>query len=252
MLHACPLLARAIKGTPGVPQCAHTFHSTCTDTRKVTSDSHAPTRAATVRARRWKGHLRRARRHGLTKRTERVRTYHGTLSTAAPMGYYPFSQRARRVLGGDSRACGNRVRWGVVRARAAPDASDTVLERQSEQWSFFLTTRRVLGGYSRRTHAPVRGPICAGQWNGTCAALATGTHRARAREGVLPTIPSTPRRWAAAGGCCRRTRGHVRRGHAHGSATVRAGARRGAHGHQGAGTAAARKRRGTGAALARR
>jgi hypothetical protein len=37
------------------------------------------------------------------------------------------------------------------------------------------------------------------------------------------------------GGCCQRTRGHVRRGHAHGSATVRAGARRGAYGHQRAG-----------------
>jgi hypothetical protein len=33
------------------------------------------------------------------------------------------------VLGGDSRADGNRVRWGVVRARAAAGASDTVLER---------------------------------------------------------------------------------------------------------------------------
>ena len=175
------------------------------------------------------------RAHGLTKRTERARTYHGTHGTAAPIGYYTLSQRARRVLGADSRGHGNRVRWGVVRARAAPDASDTVLERQSEQWSVFLTTHRVLGGYSRGTHGPVRGPICAGQWNGTCGALATGTHRARAREGVLRTVPSTPRRWATAGGCRQLTHGRVRRGHAHGSATVRAGARRGAYGHQRAG-----------------
>jgi hypothetical protein len=72
-----------------------------------------------------------ARTHGLTKRTERVRTYLG------------------------------------------------------------IATRRVLRGYSRRTHGPVRGTICAGQWKGTWGALATATNRARAREGVLQTIPST-------------------------------------------------------------
>jgi hypothetical protein len=103
-----------------VPQCAHTFHGTCTDTRKVTSDSHAPTRAARVRAQPWKGPLRGARTHGLATRTERIRTYHGTHGTAAPIGFYHFSQRARRVLGGDSRANGDRVRSGVVPARGAP------------------------------------------------------------------------------------------------------------------------------------
>ncbi len=96
-----------------------------------------------------------ARTHGLTKHTERVRTYHGTHGTVAPIGYYPVSHRARRVLGGDSRAYGNRVRCGVVRARAAPGASDTVLERQSEPWSVLLTTHTVLGGHSRGTHGAV-------------------------------------------------------------------------------------------------
>jgi hypothetical protein len=67
VLHVCPLRARATRGTPAVPQCAHTFHSTCTDTRVVTRDSHAQARAATVRARRWRRHLRGARTHGLTK-----------------------------------------------------------------------------------------------------------------------------------------------------------------------------------------
>ncbi len=106
VLHARPLRARATKNTPAVPQCARTFHGMCTDTREVTSDSHAPTRAARVRARRWQGHVRGARTHGLTKRTERVRTYHGTHGTAAPIGYYTFSHRARRALGGDSPAAG--------------------------------------------------------------------------------------------------------------------------------------------------
>jgi hypothetical protein len=31
VLHACPLRARATKGTPAVPQCAHTLNGTCTD-----------------------------------------------------------------------------------------------------------------------------------------------------------------------------------------------------------------------------
>ncbi len=232
VLHACPLRARATTGAPAVPQCAHTVYGTCTHTRKVPSDSHAPTRAARVRARRWKWHLRGARTHGLTKRTERVRTYHGTHGTAAPIGYYPFSQRARKVLGGDSRAYGNRVRWGAVRARAAARRLGYGTRRVVGTWSVFLTTRRVLAGYLRRTHGPVRGMTCAGQWNGPCGALATSTYRARAREGILRTIPSTPRRRAAARGCCQRTQSHVRRGHAHGSPTVRAGARRGAYGHQ--------------------
>ncbi len=38
-----------------------------------------------------------------------------------------------------------------------------------------------------------------GSGKGPCAALATGTHRARARKGVLRTVPSTPRRCATAG-----------------------------------------------------
>jgi hypothetical protein len=117
------------KATPAVPQCAHTLNGTCAHTRKVTTDSHAPTRAARVRARRRKRPLRGARTHGLTERTERVRTYHGTHGTAAPIGYYALSQRGRRVLGGDSQAYGSRVRWGAVRAQAAAGASDTVLEQ---------------------------------------------------------------------------------------------------------------------------
>jgi hypothetical protein len=145
------------------------------------------------------GPLRGARTHGLMRRTERVRTYHGTHGTAAPMGYYTFSQAGsestRRGLTGVRQSCAlgsgagtrGRRRLGCG-TRAAVGA-----------WSVFLTTRRVLGGYSEGTHGRVRGPICAGQWNETCAALATGTRRARAREGVLPTIPSTPRRWATAG-----------------------------------------------------
>ncbi len=137
---------------------------------------------------------------GLTKRTERVRTYHGTHGAAAPIGYYAFSQGTRRLLGGDSTAYGNRVCMGVVRARAAARrlgyGTRTVVVGA---WSVFLTTRRVLGGYSRRTHGRVRGMICAGQWKGTCGALATETHRARARNGVLRTIPSTPRRCATRG-----------------------------------------------------
>jgi hypothetical protein len=108
VLSACRLRARATKGTPAVPQCVHTLNGTCTHTRKVASDSHARTRAARVRARWRKGHLRGARTHGLAKRTERVRTYHGTHGTAAPIRYYLFSQRGRRVLGGDSRGSGRR------------------------------------------------------------------------------------------------------------------------------------------------
>jgi hypothetical protein len=67
VLNACPPRARATRGTPAMPQCAHTFHSTWTDTRKLTSDSHAPTRAARVRARRRNGALARCshpRPHG--------------------------------------------------------------------------------------------------------------------------------------------------------------------------------------------
>jgi hypothetical protein len=56
----------------------------------------------------------------------RTTARHGT---AAPIAYYTFSQRGRRVLGGDSRPYGSRVRWGAVRARAAAGASDAVLER---------------------------------------------------------------------------------------------------------------------------
>jgi hypothetical protein len=102
VLHACPLRARAMKGTPAVPQCAHTFHGTCTHTRKLTSDSHAPTRAARVRARRWKGPLRGARTQGLAKRTGRIRTYNGTARHGGADGVPPLlaagSESTRRGL----------------------------------------------------------------------------------------------------------------------------------------------------------
>jgi hypothetical protein len=126
--------------------------SCCTDTRNVTSDSHARARAATVRARRWRRHLRGARTRGLTKRTERVRTYHGTHGTAAPIGYKTFSQRGRRVLGGDSRAYGYRGRWGVVRARAGPRRLEQITWNGSRSMvrlpDYSHGTRRVLAGYS--------------------------------------------------------------------------------------------------------
>ncbi len=100
-----------------------------------------------------------------------------------------------------------------------------------------------LPGYSQGTGRGTRGVLrgmcversARGSGKGPCAALGTGTRRPRAREGVLRTVSSTPRRWANAGGCCKHAHGHVRRGHAHGSATVRARARRGAYGHQRAG-----------------
>jgi hypothetical protein len=235
VLSACSLRARATKGTPDVPQCAHTFHPSMVRVRiletSLATHTHRPVlrRYAHGGGRGTSAVLAHTASRSALSEYARTMAQHGT---AAPFGYYPFSQRAWRVLAGDSRAYGNRVRWGGVRARAAPGASDAVLERQSEPWSVLLTTRTVLGGYSRGTHGTLRGMTCAGQWKGTCGAVATGTHRVRAREGVLRTIPSTPRRWATAGGCCRGTRGHVRRGYAQHSATVRAGTRSGAYGQQ--------------------
>jgi hypothetical protein len=48
-----------IPATCMVRPAVHTFHGTCTDTRKVTSDSLARTRAARVRAQRFEGALAR-------------------------------------------------------------------------------------------------------------------------------------------------------------------------------------------------
>jgi hypothetical protein len=73
--------------------------------------------------------------------------------------------------------------------------------------------------------------LCAEYWKGTCWVLtehepARGyCERYRVSHGAGP-LP---------GGCCQRTHSHMRRGYAHRSATVHAGARRGAYGHQRAG-----------------
>ncbi len=161
-LHVRPLRARPTKGAPAGPQCAHTFHGTCTDTRKLTSDSHARTRAARVRARRRKAHLRGARTQSRTTRTERVHTYHGTHGTAAPIGYCPFSQRAwntRRGLTAVRQSCALGSGAGTRGRRRLGYGTRTVVGAGS----VFLTPRRVLGGYSQGTHGCVRGTTCAGQ-----------------------------------------------------------------------------------------
>ncbi len=122
--------------------------------------------------------MRGARTHGLTKRTGRVRTYHGA---AAPIGYHPYSQRARRVLGGDSRPYGNRVRWVAVRARAAARRLGYGTRVVVGARSGFLTPRKVLGGYSRGTHGPVCGRIRTEQWKG-----AMQGNRDRYSQGLSP------------------------------------------------------------------
>jgi hypothetical protein len=168
--------------------------------------------------------------------------YARTTARTAPRrrwGTTPSRSGAWRVLGGDSRAYGNRVRWGAVRARAAPSASDAVLEPQSEQWSVFLTTRRVLGGYSRGTPGPVRGTICAGKWKGDVRVTRNGDAQSKSTRGGTANDTEYPTALGHCGGGCQRTHGHVRRGwYAHGSATVRARARRGAYGHKRAGALA--------------
>jgi hypothetical protein len=200
VLHARPLRARATEGTPAVPQCAHTFHGTCTGTRKLTIDSHAPTRAARVRARRRKGELGRCshtRPHGAHWASTHV-PRHARQGGADRVLHLLAAgvESTRRGLAGVRRSCA----LGSGAGTRGPPRLGYGTRTAVGARSVFLTTRRVLGGYSRGTHGPVRGMTCAGQWNGPCGALATGTHKARAREGVLPTIPSTPRRWAAAGG----------------------------------------------------
>ncbi len=152
VLHACPLRARATKGTPAVPQCAHTFHGTCTDTRKVTSASHARARAARARARRWKRHLRGARTHGLAERTERVCTYHGTHGTAAPIGYYTLSQAGsestRRGLAAVRPSCALGSGAATRGPRRLAYGTRTVVGAMVRLLHYSQGTRRVLAGYS--------------------------------------------------------------------------------------------------------
>jgi hypothetical protein len=92
--------------------------------------------------------------------------------------YYTFLQRARRVLGGDSRAYGNRVRCGVVLARTARRRLGYGTGTIVGAWSVFLTTHRVLGGYSRGTHGPVRGMI----WGGVVEGDVRGTRNGDAEH----------------------------------------------------------------------
>ena len=63
----------------------------------------------------------------------------------------------------------------------------------------------------------------------TADAQSTSTRGGTANDTEYPTA------LGHCGGGCQRTHSRVRRGHAHGSATVRAGARRSAYGHQRAG-----------------
>jgi hypothetical protein len=89
-------------------------------------------------------------------------------------------------------------------------------------------TKRVLAGYSwARALNDLRGAVeraVRGTRNGD--SQSTSTRGGTANDTEYPTA------LRHCGGCCQRTHGHVRRGDAHGSATVRAGARRGAYGHQ--------------------
>jgi hypothetical protein len=175
--------------------------------------------------------VRGARTHGLAKRTERVRTYHGTARHGGADGALhrlaAGSESTRRGLAGVRQSCALGNGAGTRGRRRLGCGTQMVVGALS----VFQTTRRVLGGYSRGTHGPVRGTLCAGQWNGPCGVLTEYEHamgyceRYRVRHGAAPL----PR------GCCQRTQAHVRRGHAHGSATVRARIRRGAYGHQRAG-----------------
>jgi len=233
--------------------CAHTFHSTCTDTRKLTSDAHARTRAA-------KEEYEHAR--GTAEGYSRVGT-----RTAVRQCVHAHAG-ARADTNGPERSLAG-ARRGIVRGAGAQDTQllelrqrggDRAVERVREERP---ATCMVRPAVQRNAYAPVRAThskpaqhavaawvfvregTAHGYSRGCCTRALFVPGRRKALQprrsahtpsiGVLRTIPSTPRRWATARGCCQRTRGHVRRGDAHGRATVRADARRGAHGHQGAG-----------------
>ena len=219
VLHACPLRARATTGAPAVPQCARTFHGTCTDTRKVTTDSHAPTSAARVRAQRGGtanhteypralGHCRRllpacsqaraararARQcDGACGRTQECsRTPTGRRGSGARTQAYGAASRARRAhravscFSSDSAA-------GIVPS----SAFEAKFLRRA--WFVPLCTEMRMHRSVIRTHT----------------STARGGRIGSSSERVLDT--------GTRGGC---------------SVTVRAGARRGAYGHQRAGALA--------------
>jgi hypothetical protein len=163
--------------------------------------------------------LRGARIHGLTKRTERVRTYHGMTrhGIAAPIGYYPFSQRARRVLGGDSRAYGDRVRSGVVRARAAPPRLGYGTWNRSRSNG---PSSSVLAGYSEGTRGVLMGPCversAQGRGTGRAAHSQSGRTELEHARGYCQRYRVPHSAGPLAGAFAGVHRGHVRRGDAHG------------------------------------
>jgi hypothetical protein len=87
-------------------------------------------------------------------------------------------------------------------------------------------------GYSRGTHGPCVERSARGTGRGRARHSQRGRAEHKHARGYCKRYRVRPRRWATAGGGCQRTCGHVRRGYAHGRATVRAGARSGAYGHQ--------------------
>ncbi len=204
-------------------------------------DERCSSRAAV----RWKGHLRGARAHGLTKRTERVRTYHGTHGTAAPIGYYAFSHQGsestRRgltsvrqswALGSGARTRGRR-RLGY--------GTRTVVGAMVRLPEYSQGTRRGLAGYSRarawtgmrgaaeqgRARHPPRGRTEHEHARGYCK-----RYRVPHGAGPLPGLLSAYSRPRAArararqcAGACRRTQGCSR--NTNGPGRSHAGARRG-------------------------
>jgi hypothetical protein len=153
--------------------------------------------------------------HGLTKRTGRARTYQGTARHGGADRVPPLlaagSESTRRGLAGVRPSCALGSGAGTRGRRRLGYSTRTVVGARS----VFLTPRRVLGGYSRVTHGPVRGTICAGQWNGTCAALAwVLTEHKHARGTANDT------EYPTALGHCRGSQGHFGCAGAHMSETA--------------------------------
>jgi hypothetical protein len=146
-----------------------------------------------------KGHLRGARTDGLAERTERARTYHGTHGTAAPIGYYAFSQRAWRVLGRG--LAGVRRSWALGRGagtrgpRRLGHGTGTAVGAMVRLREYSQGTRRVLAGYSwARAWADLRGAVerdVRGTRNGDAQSTST--------RGGTANHAEHPRRWATAG-----------------------------------------------------
>jgi hypothetical protein len=127
-------------------------------------------------------------RHGTARRRRQ-----GTTPSRSGLGEYSEGDsRAVRQSCALGSGAGTRGRRRLGYGTRYSNGSRSGVRLPHYPQGYWEGTRGVLMGTC--VERPARG-----SGKGPCAALATGTHRARARKGVLRTVPSTPRRCATAG-----------------------------------------------------